>query len=274
MRYFTARRWLAGIVTAIIAVVLALLLLGYSLALHHAAYLSGWMLLAVVLFLASYNVRKKLTYPPLLKSAVWLQLHVYGGLLLIVLFFLHTGFRLPSGGFESLLALLVMSVVVSGVIGLVLSRVVPPRLAVRGEEIIFERIAMFRRQLRGQAEQLVVDSVEQSNMSTLADFYDRRLADYFRGPRNAWRHLGQSTRPLNQLINELRALERYLSTQERQTAAELAELIETKDNLDYCYAMQGALKCWLFVHIPLTYVLLPFVVVHVVLVRAFSGSWS
>ena len=76
------------------------------------------------------------------------------------------------------------------------------------------------------------------------------------------------------MINELRVLERYLSTQERQTAAELAELIETKDNLDYHNAMQGALKCWLFVHIPLTYVLLPFVVVHVVLVHAFSGSWS
>jgi len=274
MKHFTARRWLAGVVTAAVAAILALILLGYSISLHNTAYLSGWVLLAIILFLASYNVRKKLTYPPLLQSAMWLQLHIYAGLLSIVFFLLHTGFRVPNGVFEVVLALLVVGVVVSGIIGLVISRVVPPRLVVRSEEIIFERIPIFRRQLREQAEQLVVESVGQSDTTTLTDFYERRLAEFFRRPRHAWQHLVQSTRPLNQLINELRSLERYLSTQERSIAVQLAELIQAKDDLDYHYAMQCTLKCWLFVHIPLTYVLLPFVAVHVVLVHAFSGGWS
>ena len=47
---------------------------------------------------------------------------------------------------------------------------------------------------------------------------------------------------------------------------------ETKDQLDFHQAMQGLLKGWLFVHIPLTYALLLFALVHLVLVYAFSGA--
>ena len=170
------------------------------------------------------------------------------------------------------MAVLYWCVAVSGIIGLLLSRVIPSRLAVRGQEVLFERVSIFRRQLREQAEELVVRSVEESAMTTLADFYRHRLADFFRGPRHYCRHLLQSSWPLHQMLNELRSLRRFLNDQERRFADELAELIEAKDVLDYHVAMQGTLKGWLFLHIPLTYVLLMFVGVHLVLVHAFFGG--
>ncbi len=81
---FAARRWLALTLTALIAVAGTAVLLSYYLSLRDTAIGSGWVLLAVMLFLASYNLRKKLTYPPLLTSATWLRLHVYVGVASIV----------------------------------------------------------------------------------------------------------------------------------------------------------------------------------------------
>ena len=233
---------------------------------------SGWILLAVMLFLASYNLRKKLTYPPLLNSATWLRLHVYVGVLSMVGFLWHLGWRMPNGVFEGLLAAVYVSVVASGLAGLALSRLIPGRLTVRGEEVLFERIPMYRRQLRERAEVVIVESASESGTTTLSEFYALRLADFFYGPRHAWHHVVQSTRVITRMTNELRSLERYLNDREREALRELTELVEAKDGLDYHYTMQGVLKGWLFVHIPLTYLLLVLTAAHVIIVHAFVGA--
>lgn len=272
MMTFAARRWLAGIIGTLVTAAIVAVLWSSSLSIHHTADLSGWLLLATLLFLASYNLRKQMPYPPLIKSSTWLQFHIYVGLLSILLFVCHTGIRLPNGPLETVMAALYACVAITGIIGLMLSRIIPSRLAVRGPEVLYERIPSFRRQLRKQAEQLAVDSVQETNLTTLSDFYAKRLADYFRGPRDYWRHLFQSSRPRHEIVSSLRSLNRYLNDQERRIADKLEELIENKDTLDYHHAMQGTLKGWLFVHIPLTYALLLFVAVHVWLVHAFFGG--
>src|SRR6185312_7416018 len=50
------------------------------------AYLSGWLLFAVMLILTFYNARKKLSFLPLLTSEGWLQFHIYAALFTAVLF--------------------------------------------------------------------------------------------------------------------------------------------------------------------------------------------
>jgi hypothetical protein len=234
--------------------------------------LSGWPLFALTLFLAIYNVRRKLTYPPLGSSASWLRFHLHVGTLAALLFLIHIGFQPPRGQFESALGAVFVFVAGSGFLGIFLSRQVPPRLAVVGPEVLFERIAMFRRQLRQEAESLAVRSVEQTNTRTLANFYALRLAPFFAAPRHFWHHVAQSQKPAHRLLEELRALDRYLDEDEKKLARELGDLVETNDGLDYHYAMQGLLKGWLFVHVPLTYVLLLLVLAHVVIVGAFRGG--
>ena len=267
----TRRRW-ALVATLAGAAAFTGILLARSTSLHDPAYLSGWVLMGSLVFLSVYNLRKKLPYPPLLRSSTWLQAHLYVGALSALLFLFHTGFRVPNGPLEVSLALLYVSVAGTGVLGLFLSRVLPPRLAVRGQEVLFERIPVYRRQFREQVEQLVLKSVEGRAETILADFYRRKLADFFLRHRNTVHHLLQSTQPLHRMKNELRTLERYLSDEERGTARELAELIEAKDALDYHQAMQALLKGWLFLHIPLTYGLMIVAGVHVVLAYAFSGT--
>ena len=108
--------------------------------------------------------------------------------------------------------------------------------------------------------------------ATVTDLYLRHLKEFFDGPRNFWSHLIEVRSPLNHLLHKIDESTRYLNEQERATMATLADLIRQKDGLDYHRSLQLTLKLWLFVHIPLTYSLLLFSLVHIVIVFAFSGG--
>jgi hypothetical protein len=179
-------------------------------------------------------------------------------------------FRAPHGGLGIVLTVLFAVVTVSGVVGLIMSRTLPKRLQTRGGEVIYEQIPAIRHGLKAQADALALGV--QANSPAIAEFYARRLADFFDGPRNFWRHLLESSRPVNQRLAELNELRRYLNQSEGAILDRLAQLVRQKDGLDYHQSLQAALKLWLFVHLPLTYGLMLFIVLHIVLAFAFSGG--
>lgn len=234
------------------------------------AYLTGWALLAGMLVLAFYNMRKKLPFLPLGKSETWLQLHIYLGFFTTLLLLLHLRFRVPHGWFELTLAALFILVSGSGVVGLFFSRTLPWRLTTRGGEVIFEKIPEQRHALKTAAENLALGP--DAKLPFIAEFYTHRLAAFFSGPKHFWLHLVESRRPVSTLLAELEDLRRFAQEVEREKITQLATLVRQKDGLDYHRALQLALRLWLFVHIPLTYSLLIFTVLHVVLVFGFSGG--
>jgi hypothetical protein len=263
---FKGRRTI-GIVLSLAAVaVIAAGVQLFAITLRNPAWLSGWVLVGMVGLLTVYNLRKKLAYPPLLPNAVWLQMHIYTGLAALVVFFLHTGLGLPSGWFESTLFTLFLLVSVSGLVGLFLSRVVPKQLTSRGQDVIYERIPQYRREVSEDAAALVRRAVKEHDATTLAEYYEHQLLDFFARPRHRLHHLLQSGRPLAKLRDGLRARRRYMSEAEQAEAEQMVALVEAKDDLDYHQTMQGALKFWLFVHVPATYAMLACAVLHVVLV--------
>jgi hypothetical protein len=250
----------------------------YSLRLRSAIFLTGWILAGFVVFLALYNARKQFAYFPLLKSSTWLQLHIYVGLLTIVLFIAHAfhqfgrHWHVPHGPLNIVLATLYILTAASGIFGLFVTRAFPSRITDAGEEVIFERIPIFVRLLRDRVSELIVQAARDSDASTLPDFYSERLAWFFARPRYLWHHLVHSRRPLLLLESELSSLNRYLNDSEKVIAGELSQLIEKKDALDYAWALQGTLKGWLFIHIAMTYSLLAFLAVHILVAYAFSGG--
>jgi len=241
----------------------------YYLSLRDASFVNGWMLLALMVFLALFNARKKLPMLPLLNASTWLQVHVYVGLLAAVLFLLHTRLRLPGGAVELLLWCTVVGLLASGFVGLFLSRYIPPRLRAHGELVLFERIPAYRAQLATEAETLVVESVRETASSALAELYAERLAAYFARPGNLLAHLIESGGPIHRLRREMRAHERYLDARGREALKQLEELVLAKENLDYQHALQLVLKGWLFVHVPLTFAMAVLALTHVTLVYAF-----
>ena len=264
------RQLFSGLFLLIVSAAGALWLNAKFRALPNYAYLTGWALLAGMFVLTIYNIRKKLPFLPLGKSETWLQIHIYLGFFTTLLFLIHLNFRLPHSWFEIALAWLFVLVSGSGVVGLFFSRVLPRRLATRGGEVIFERIPALRHALKTEAENLALGADAKSPV--IGEFYAKRLAEFFSGPKNSWLHLAESRRPAGVLLAELEELLRFANDAERGKIEKLAALVRQKDGLDYHRSLQLALRLWLFIHIPLTYGLLIFTAVHIVLVFGFSGG--
>src|SRR6185436_2451987 len=102
------------------------------------------------------------------------QVHIYAGLLSILVFALHSGLHLPHGPMGWALMTLFAGVAGSGVMGLAMTRTFPPLLRAHGPEVIYEQIPALRRRLRERAEQIVVNAVEQHEATVISDFYLHR----------------------------------------------------------------------------------------------------
>ncbi|MGZ8938212.1 MAG: hypothetical protein ACXW32_03265 [Limisphaerales bacterium] len=235
-------------------------------------YLSGWILLLAIVFLAAYNVRKKLPFLPLGTSETWLQWHIYIGYFTFALFVVHLEYRVPTGWFEVVFSIIFGIVMLSGIGGLFLSRQIPRRLTTLGGEVIFERVPAYRQMLLERAEKLALESAAKTQSATLLEFYTKNLREFFAARPVFWRTTLGNSRALQRVLEQVQDLGRYTNEQEREILKELAELLREKRRLDFHYGLQGVLKAWLFVHIPFTYSLLLFIVVHIVLVFGFSAG--
>ena len=238
--------------------------------LRPAALFTGTVLFFTCVGLAFFNARKKLPFIPLLKASVWTQFHVYAGWFSVAVFLTHTGFRIPNGLFETALYLVFSTVALSGVFGIIISRVYPQKLRMHGENVIYERIPGLRHQLQKDTEEIIWKSVQETKSFTLAKFYESRLKNYFSQQQNTFSHLIGSEAPFNKLNEELQQLQRYMVAAERTFLAEVIKCVAAKVNLDQQRACQGMLKYWLFVHIPLTFSLLLMGSIHGLLALAFS----
>lgn len=272
MKSFATQRWLGLIFLFLFSGWIIWAYARYAPTFPRLAYVSGWALFFLMLILTLYNGRKKLPFLPLGSSEGWLQFHIYAGFLTVTLFLVHIRLRPPSGWFDIILASLYVLVTGSGIAGLFVTRSIPRRLTTRGGEVLYERIPAIRRRLQEEAETLALKSPVASRSTTISDFYARHLHEFFDGPRNLALHAVEVRRPLNLLLNRINDLNRYLDKTEQETLAKISQLVRQKDGLDYHESLQLMLKGWLFVHIPLTYSLMIFSLMHIVLVYAFSGG--
>jgi hypothetical protein len=272
MTYFARRRIRNGGATMIVVALVWLWVRAMDRSLASSSFATGYLMLATVLFLAAYNIRKKLPFLPLGSSTAWLQWHIYVALASVGVFALHAGLSWPTGVLETALAVCYVCTTVSGVVGLYLTRTIPAQLARVGEEVIYERIPALSRHVRQQAGDVVLGSVTASGATTLADFYIARLYDYFHRSRSVSYFLRPTTARRKSLMAEMQNLRRYLSEQEASASERLFALVRRKDDLDFHAARQGMLKSWLFVHIGLTYALVMLAVLHGLLALAFRGG--
>jgi len=247
----------------------------WSSRLSHTPVLNGWVLLAMILSLAAYQVRKQIQTLPFLSLgslSTWFRIHKYTGLLSCLVFGLHINFRIPNGTFECLLAGLYLGVFFSGVAGLLLTRLIPPRLASTGAKVLFERIPQQVQQLGEEVENIVFENMPRSESTIIPEIYANQLRSFFRKPRSILLHLLQSGRPPQLLLVQLRGQQRALSANEQAVMQEITNRVTIKNDLDYQFTLQGMLRVWLFVHVPLTYALLVFSIFHAVLAGAFTGG--
>lgn len=242
----------------------------YDISLRDAQYFNGWILVAGISVLMFLTFRKKVVILPFGQVRKWLKLHYYLGFVTVGVFVVHTNYRIPDSPLEWLLWCLFVLIAVSGIIGGVISKVIPPRLEARGESILFERIATYRVQLAAQAEELVRQSIKHGNTLSISNLYNDMLAEYFAGHRNIIAHLRASTRPLAGMLGALDEIERYLDKDGKGDLEQMRALVEAKNNLDFRYANGALMKLWLFFHIPAVYAMIVAIIVHIIISYAFS----
>ncbi|MBF0425640.1 MAG: hypothetical protein HQL66_07455 [Magnetococcales bacterium] len=253
-----------------------LLLMGYGVrflgaGLRNTSHVTGWILLGTLFLLTLHGPRKKLTVLPLGAMHLWTGLHLLTGFVVIPLFAFHVGKWIPNGFLDTLLTLCFWLVALSGVVGFLLYRGVPKRLTRRGVEVILERIPGEREAIRREVEQAVITLAATTGSTTLAEFHACRLHPFLSKPCNIHEHLLDLHRSRFTLVNEIKGLERYLDAREMAVLRRIETLVLRKDDLDHHCTLQGLLKAWLLVHLPLTSGLWILVIWHMLNVLGFQG---
>ncbi len=203
MKYFAQRRFRSLLILAALIVLTFIAASVLDMALRSTAIITGFVLLAVMLGLTFFNARKKLPFLPLIRAAVWLQIHIYVGFFSVALFLIHIGFRLPQGRLEVVLTVLFGIVALSGFVGLAISRRLPPRMARSGEPVIYERIPAHARSLTEEAEGIVMAAEQETGASAVSDFYFAELAPYFRKTPGVAILFGSSYRHMYRMMDRL-----------------------------------------------------------------------
>ena len=240
------------------------------LSLAEVQFASGYVLISIIVFLALYSGRKRLSMVPVGRASIWLTLHVVAGVLALALFWLHAGRAWPTGAADQALVALFYAVCLSGVVGYGLQLWLPGRLSRAGREIIYERTAAEIAEIRAEAEKTVLAAAADSGHDTLGRYYLETLAWYFARPRFVWSHAFSGRRAEYWFRRHLDTIGRYLSEAERSHLAKMAELGTAKKNIDAQYAMQALLKRWTLFHVPLATAMLALAAWHAILVHVFA----
>ncbi|NGZ94854.1 MAG: hypothetical protein CV089_01750 [Nitrospira sp. WS110] len=195
----------------------------------------------------------------------WLSAHVYLGLLTLVVIPLHAGFRFGWDVHTLAFALLVV-VVLSGVGGVLLYRVIPGRLtrfeARQQPDKIDPQLARLLSDMRA----LVKDKSNE-----LVEIYRAELAVSQNRIPSGWALLrGQTRDLLAERSSELAAKAAAVPMEEQATFQVLSQLVLKKAQLELNLLQQmqlrNALKAWLYVHVPVSIAMVCAVVIHLIVV--------
>ncbi len=271
LNFLRTRRLLAFTATLIAVAVTMLALEQVSQWLGDPAMTSGWTLLVSTLGLYGLGLRKRAIRKPLGRVAAWLQVHTYLGLFALSIFFLHVGLPI-RGRFEIALASMFLFISASGGVLLWYSRRVPKLLAAVKRDLRLEDIPHLQAQMAEQAHEAVLQSAQSAAGATLAEYYQRRLLNFFHAPRSLLYRILPTGHKRRQLLRELDDLDRYLDDQSVPCRQKLSALVISKDDTDFHRAMQQRLRWLMTCHVALTWSLLVMIALHVVLVLRFQGA--
>jgi hypothetical protein len=250
----------------------------------------GSISFAIFVFAGLLGLRKKVAVWPIGTVQRWLRAHIWLTLLTIPLVILHTGFRL-GGPMTTLLVVLYAVVMISGIYGLILQHRLPRLMKEKfPNETVYEQIPHIRARLCASAEQMrgtlprpsstrvhsyaaitgesgatipanfAVSSAEVGSIAitdaasevALAAFMDRQVLPYLQARR------GKRAGLRNNRYSEdvFRVLKLRVASQYRGQVEVIEAWCDERRLLDLQTRFQHWLHGWLFVHVPLSYLLI------------------
>jgi hypothetical protein len=221
----------------------------------------GWISTVLLLMTAALSVRKRMAYQGVGRLSAWVAAHTYLGIGAGFVILLHSGLRM--GGLLTTLLLIVSSLTVaSGLLGLGLSRKLPPLLTAMEEApaIQEELLAAREENLRGLLELARDGSGE----------FRRLVEERLVSQTGSWSRMAQFYRRRSTIADELPGFEREtedavarLQPEEQGAFKRAAEYALRVNKMNAELFLQRAMRGWLTLHIASTTLMMGLAAIHI-----------
>ncbi|MDH5510625.1 MAG: hypothetical protein OEZ32_09765 [Nitrospinota bacterium] len=243
-----------------IVIVCALLAVRYSMKIDESSsspgagmgLVYGILSLALIVILSGYRIRKSLLRTPIGSLHAWAQSHVYMGVILIVLVFLHSGFR-TGGMLSGLLLALFLLVIASGIIGAILYKVVPLSLSKYGRHVMTMEV------IGARIEKLLAEADKQAeNRSAIfQETYSKHIRPSLASQQVNWGYIFiEEDEVIKTCKAKMESLQQDTPADEVYGMSLVGAIYAEKERLAYKWAMLNSLRVWLYFHVPLTMAML------------------
>lgn len=222
---------------------------------------SGWLLFVLLAILMLYGVRKRFPHWSLGRATGWRQWHTILGWLASVVFLFHAGPLPPEGTLDQLLWYLFLLTLVLGVIGIILTRVLPKDLDGGGQRQLFERLPGMAWALSQRCSAMIAALPDNPSSAPVIRYYRLRVLSPMSRPLT-WR-TRLNERRLKRRLGELDAVQKRLGGVAYDVAGELASLLVTRTELERQYRALFWLRLWVEVHLSLAVAATLVVLVHI-----------
>lgn len=216
---------------------------------------------AAVLMLgaALYGVRRRTMRWGIGIAQTWLQFHLYGGALFFLLLLMHTGFKIPSGVITWWLWFLSIWITLTGFLGVWLHKWLPKLLSSGlSIEVLYDRIPELVREIQAKTEGLIASCDE-----PIREFYQNHLAPALAGPQFNMIYYLDISGGINAQARRFDHLKKIVVGEQKKKVGELEQFYKTKLEIDAHYTLQKALRTWLFLHVPVSILVVLLLVLHV-----------
>jgi hypothetical protein len=262
-----------GISTIAMAIVCTIAYRNWTIShLGNEAFATGYVLVATCMGLVALGVRKRLPLVPLGRVAVWQSAHHYLGTFCLIAYCLHAG-AITTGWFESALAILFWTILLSGFLSWYVNKKSPRMLRTAGYAILRSDIPIVKMRVSEQAYQIALQAAGSKGSMAIADYYRSNLTSYFSKPRSIWYRLLPTGKKKRNLLSGLERLDRYLDETGRELKSQLSTLVLEKDDLDFQSAIQQRVRMCAAFHTWLLGAFVVFSMMHIVLAHRYSSHW-
>jgi hypothetical protein len=225
----------------------------------------GVLGLLLILFLLFHAVRKRWHRCVFGKTEVWLNAHIYFGLLAMLLIYMHAGFRFHE--LSATVATVLLSIVTaSGVVGAIFYTLIPRRLSEVKSNIAPEEVSNRMNQLAEKIQKL-----GQGKSKTLQSACQLFLKENTPTRRMGWRTTFGRSR--EQILKTDRRLLEKIQTVPSGEQEELKQLILVANQWRDLHAqfraqmrLKNLLESWLYLHVPLSVAMVVAIIIHLVVV--------
>jgi hypothetical protein len=222
-----------------------------------------------MLFAGAFNWRKKFPQARFLGDAqFWMRGHVWLGTLSLPLIFFHSGWRF-GGAVETVLMIVMLAVWLSGVFGFIMQQYLPKSLMTRvNAEAMYQQVNEVCRQLRLTADEemrkkcgdLFEPQAASAELTHIKQFYVSQVRPFLHE-----KYLNESN--LNNASEAdamFDAVRNSVSEKLHPDLEKLKTMCNERRDLESQRIMHGWLHKWLYLHIPLSMMLLVMGVIHAV----------